>query len=789
MIMIRFLLTSLLFLVIINPFSFAQTGTLSGTITDAKTGEVLIGATVILEGTTIGAAANVDGRYLIKNIPPKTYNIEASYLGFKSLTRYNIVIRSEGNIDINFELEEENAELGEVLVTPNPFIKESTTPLSIQKLNQEEITAYPGGNNDIAKVVQTLPGVSGSVGGFRNDVIIRGGAPNENVYYLDGIEIPNINHFATQGSAGGPVGLLNVSFFEGVTLTASSFDSKYDNVLSGVLQFDQRNGNAREFQGNFRVGSSESALTVEGPLFKGNNEESKTTVIASVRRSYLQFIFGLIGLPILPNYWDYQYKVNHKIDKNNEILITGLGSIDTYEVNPLEEYDPEQQATQDQVPIIEQETNTVGISWKHRFNEANGFVQTTLSNNLLNNRFFRYEDNVNEDGLYFQNDSREIETKFRSQFTVFKGKWTYNAGLSIQNADYTNETVDLINTNQFTTILNFFRYGFYGQASGSFLKERLNVSFGLRADGNTFTDSGNQIYRTISPRVSGSYTITENGKWTLNGSLGRYYKIPPYTVIGFQNATGEFVNQNNNYIRSDHAVAGVEHLFNERSRVTLEGFFKWYSNYPVSLRDSVSLANKGAGFEVFGSEPVVDSGKGRTYGAELLFQQKFNGSIYGIAAFTFYKSEFSGLDGEFRPSLWDNNVLISLLGGYKLPRNWEVSARYRYLGKTPFVPVDQEATLNNYPAEIFDYSRLGDQRLDAYSQLDIRADKKWSLNKISIDLFLEIQNILAQVNPQTPQFGLNRTDAGDIITPRELVQVNLNNTANVLPSIGLVVNF
>lgn len=778
-----------IFSLTLQPALLAQTGTLSGTISDAQTGEPLIGATVILEGTTTGAATNSEGRYLIEGIEPKTYNIKASYVGYRSLTRFNIVIRSEGNIDINFELKPENTELGEVVVTPNPFLKESTTPLSIQKLNQEEITSYPGGNNDIAKVVQTLPGVSGSVGGFRNDVIIRGGAPNENVYYLDGIEIPNINHFATQGSAGGPVGLLNVNFFEGVTLTASSFDARYDNVLSGVLQFDQRNGNAREFQGNFRLGSSESALTVEGPLFQGDKEESNTTVIASVRRSYLQFLFDLIGLPILPNYWDYQYKLNHKIDKNNEILITGLGSIDTYEVNALDEYDPEQQAIQDQVPVIEQETNTVGISWRHRFNDGNALLQTTLSNNLLNNRFFRYEDNVNESGLYFKNDSREMETKLRSKLSLFRGNWTYNAGISLQNADYTNATTDLLNNNQFQTDLNFFRYGLFGQASGSLLRNRLNISAGIRADGNTFSDTGNEIYRTLSPRISASYALTENGKWTVNASIGRYYKIPPYTILGFRNNSGKFVNSNSDYIRSDHAVTGIEYLINDRSRVTLEGFYKWYSDYPVSLRDSISLANKGGGFEVLGSEPVVSSGKGRTYGAELLFQQKFNGQLYGIAAFTFYKSEFSGLDGDFLPSVWDNNVLISLLGGYKLPRNWEVSARYRYLGNTPYAPIDRQATLENYPAEIFDFSRIGEVRLDAYSQLDVRVDKKWNLNNFSIDVFLEVQNVLAQENPEPPQYGLNRTETGEVITPRELVQVNLENSANVLPSIGLVVNF
>ena len=197
-----------------------------------------------------GAATNSDGQYVLSEIPVSTYNIRVSFIGYQTQIIYNVVIRSEGNIDIDAQLEQAEIGLNEVVVTVNPFTKLETTPLSIQNLNQQEIASYPGGNNDIAKVIQSFPGVSGSVVGFRNDVIIRGGAPNENVYYLDGIEIPTINHFSTQGSAGGPVGLLNVSFFEGVTLSASSFAASYDNVLSGVLEFDQRNGNSRKFVGN-----------------------------------------------------------------------------------------------------------------------------------------------------------------------------------------------------------------------------------------------------------------------------------------------------------------------------------------------------------------------------------------------------------------------------------------------------------------------------------------------------------------------------------------------------------
>ena len=145
-------------------------------------------------------------------------------------------------------------------------------------------------------------------------------------------------------------------------MSATSFAAQYDNSLSGILQFDQRKGNARRFQGNVRVGASESALTLEGPLSKGKNEVSKTAVIASVRRSYLQYLFNVIGLPILPDYWDYQYKISHQINDRNEISVTGVGSIDNFAINELEEFDPQQQAVQDQVPIINQETNTIGAT-------------------------------------------------------------------------------------------------------------------------------------------------------------------------------------------------------------------------------------------------------------------------------------------------------------------------------------------------------------------------------------------------------------------------------------------
>lgn len=768
----------------------AQTGQIAGEVRDAKTEEVLIGVTILIEGTSDGGTTDINGKYQIANLEPGSYNLTASYVGYESSTKYNVVVKSGGNPNVNFQLSESVEELEGVTVTANPFEKSMETPLSIQKLSQEEVATYPGGNNDIAKVVQSLPGVSGSVGGFRNDVIIRGGAPNENVYYLDGIEIPNINHFATQGSAGGPVGLLNVSFFEGVTLSTSAFESQYDNALSGVLQFDQRNGNDQELKTNIRVSGSEAALTMEGPLFKGEKDAANTTFIASVRRSYLQFLFQLIDLPFLPDYWDYQYKISHKFSKYDELIVTGVGSIDDLTINAPDDFNAEQQATLDQIPIIKQKTFTSGVSWKHRFRDFGGFTQTTLSTNILQNIFQQYEDNVNQSGLYLSNDSREWETKLRHNYTRFAGDWTVSAGGTLQLADYSNVTTDVVNDFQYDIGYSMIKYGVNGQASRDFLQGALSFSAGFRVDGNTFTDSGNEFWKTFSPRVSASYKLDDAQKWSLNASLGRYYKLPPYTILGFTDSLGVSANKSAEYIRSDHAVLGLEYLLTKSSRISVEGFYKKYSNYPVSLVDSVSLANLGGGFEVLGNEPIASVGLGQTYGVELLYQQKFTGKLYGILAITLYKSQYTGFDeNEFLPSVWDNGQLVTFTGGYKFGNNWELGLRARYLGPTPYAPVDQQATLKNYPAVIKNYDQLGAVSLDPFFQADVRIDKKFNFKKWTLDVFLDVQNVLASNLPSEPSYGLDRNEDGDIVDPRTLVRIEEVDNSSVLPTLGIVVDF
>ena len=775
-------------LVLTSSCLIAQNVSIFGKVIDAQTKVPLIGATVRVDGTTSGASTDLDGNYELTNIAPGSYNLTASYLGYESYTRSNVIVQSKGNDDINFELSEGGVLLDAVTVTASPFANKLSTPLSIQTLSPEEIRTYPGGNNDVAKVAQSFPGVQGSVGGFRNDVIIRGGGPNENVYYLDGIEIPNINHFSTQGSAGGPVGLLNVDFIESVELSTSSFGARYDNPLSGVLQFNQRIGNPRERQSTLRVSASEAALTTEGPLFKGSDESAKTSYLVSVRRSYLQFLFELIDLPIRPDYWDYQYKINHELDQYNTIFLTGVGSIDDFSVKAPDEFDAEQQSVLEQVPVIKQWSTTAGLGWKHRLPEGNGIMNTYLSVNILNNDFSRYTDNENLTGLIVRNNSRETENKLRYEYTRFVDDWSLTLGGNLIRSIYKNATQDLVFDDDFNTDIDFWRYGLFAQAAKSFLNNRLDFSIGFRIDDNSFSTENGTLLKTFSPRLSLSYQLDENGFWRLSMAAGKYYKIAPYTVLGFQDENGKFDNSDVPYTGSLHGVLGVERRVGAYGKISVEGFYKKYSDYPISIQDGVSLANKGADFSVLGNEAVSATGEGRSYGLEFLYQQKLSKKFYGIFAYTLFKSEFTDLSGNYLPSVWDSRHLISLLGGYKFGKNWEVSARHRFNGETPFAPVDETQSLASYPFLIVDYSELGNEQLGSFNQLDLRIDKRWDLEKFAFNVYFELQNALGQNTPEPPQYGLARDAMGTVIDPEQLVQIETA-TSSAIPIIGFAIDF
>ena len=793
-------------------------GRLSGVVVDKLTQKILPNVSVSIEGIAKGAIADTNGIFRIIGIPLKTYNIIFSLVGYKKQTLFNVVINAGNENNFNIELEQSGGALTEVLVKTNKRTARAATletPLSVQRLTTEEIKSNPGGNFDISKVIQSLPGVGGGAGGggFRNDIIIRGGAPSENVFYLDGIEMPVINHFQTQGSAGGPQGILNVSFIEDVKLSSSAFDARYDNALSSVFQFKQKTGNINKLQGNIRLSATELSGTLEGPLSK----DKKTTFLASIRRSYLQLLFTAIDLPIRPSYWDFQTKITRQIDKKTTLSFIGIGAIDDFRFAAIKKATPEKLYILNSNAFIKQWTYTAGLSLKRLV--KNGFVNIALSRNTFDNDVNQYEDNTTqiEAQKTLTYRSRETENKLRVDINKNIKDWKIAYGTVAQVSEYDTKTFAVIRrelkdgfgniiqnavTVNFTSPLNsFLRYGAFAQVSKRFFNSRLGISAGLRSDMNTFTTTGNNGLKTLSPRISASYILAD--KWTANASIGRYFKIAPYTILGFANNANNLVNKNSLYQRSDHYVAGIEYLPNDGLRFTAEGFYKDYANVPVSISKGISLANLGGDFNVLGNEAVVTNGKGRAYGFEFFAQKKLTNKFFGILSYTFYRSEYAGLDNKLIASAWDNRHLLTVTWGYKFPRNIELGLKFRYQGGALYSPFDDVASKANYLSlgqGIVDYARLNTQRLGGFNSGDVRIDKKWNFKKMTIDLFLDVTNWYIAKNPAIPTYTFRRNANNTAFLTTNGLPINMNGSnaipillsnddPQVTPTLGFIIEF
>lgn len=776
----------------------AQTGKITGRIFDQINNEPLPFANVVIEGTTIGATTDLDGKYEL-NIKPGLYNVQASFVGYKSKTEFEVQVSLSTPRFLNFDLEESSETLDEVEITvQDKFERIAESPVSVNKLGINEIQRTPGGNQDISKVIQALPGVA-STPNFRNDIIIRGGGPNENKFYLDGIEIPAINHFATQGSSGGPVGLINVNFIREVDLYSSAFPVEKTNALSSVLDLKLKDGRTDKMGGTFQVGSSEAGLTLEGPL------SEKTTYIASVRQSYLQFLFAALDFAFLPTYTDYQAKVKYNIDNKNQITFLGLGAIDQFKLN-LDANETEAQRYQLQVlPVNNQWNYSVGTKYTHYGKKS--YTNFILSRFMLNNEADKFLNN-NEDSLQLLGyKSQEIENKLRIENFYRDGKWRITSGVGFEQAKYNTSTFDLrVPDNapplDYSTDITLYKYAAFGSATRSFLKERISLTAGLRLDGNSFNSKMANPLNQFSPKLAFTYNISS--ELSFNSSLGIYYQLPPYTTLGFKDATGNLVNDDMDYIQANHYVAGFAYYLPFNAKISVEGFYKDYSNYPFLLRDSLTLANLGGDFGVIGNQAATSSSDGRAYGLEFLYQQKLYEGWFGTMAYTFVKSEFEDKNGDLTPSAWDNQHIVTLTAGKKFGKNWELGGQYQFLGGAPYTPTDfesaQVSVFNVNQRTLPDYNNLNTLRFDNFNRLNIRIDKKWFFTKWSLNLYLDIQNALGQAIDGEPTYVIATDEAtGAQLTetrivdgqPVEYYQLKAleNSNGSPLPGIGIIIQF
>lgn len=757
-----------------SSWAFSQQGTIVGRVYNSVNNESLPTAKVQVVGMQKGGVTDENGAFRISGLEPGVYAFKAMLLGFEPMIIDQVSVTNTRQVTIDFALEEKVQQQKEVKVVANPFRKPKESPVSLNTLNSAEIERLPGANRDVSKVLQSLPGVA-SQASFRNDVIIRGGAPGENKFYLDGIEVPNINHFATQGSSGGPNGLLNVNFIREVELYTGSFPSNYANGLSSVISFKQKEGNSESLLTNIAIGSSDLALTLDGPIRK------KANFIFSARRSYLRFLFSILKLPFLPTYNDSQFKVNYRINSKNKISIIGLGALDDFVLNTSVNDgvdDPQQLELNnyylDNIPTQDQWNYTIGLNYVHY--GKNSFQRVVVSRNMLKNLSEKYAGNVvSEANKLLDYESFEAENKLRFEHTYRKNGYRLKVGVGYEYARYFNSTFsrstigDSVITVDVTSSIDLHKGSVFGQLTKSFFDEHLDVTVGVRSDISSYNEEMMNPIDQLSPSLSLSYHLNE--QWSINANVSRYHQLPAYTVLGFRNINGEFVNRENGlkYIRADHAVAGVSYFTSFMAKFSVEGFYKNYSNYPFSINDSISLANQGSGFGIVGNESVSSTSEGRAYGLEFLYQQKLFKGFYGILAYTYVNSEFLTKDGNYAPTAWDSKHLISVTGGKRFKGGWEVGFRWLFSGGTPYTPADVYTSslkpvwdVNN--AAVLDYGQLNSQRVENYHQLNIRIDKRYEFKKVSLNIYMDIQNVYNQKTRVAPILLVERDNQGNPLT-------------------------
>ncbi len=772
--------------------SAPKLGGVSGKVLNKNTNDPIPYANVMILGSTLGSSTDDKGFFEIKDVPVGFVRIVVSVVGYKYVISDELQVFNNHSAYTIIKMEEAPKDLLEVnIVAVKEKSKES--PISLRTISLQEIEKSPGSNRDVSKAVQNLPGVAaGAVN--RNDLIVRGGGPSENVFFLDDVEIPIINHFATQGASGGAVGILNPDFVRQVDFLSGAFPSNRGGALSSVMNIKQKEGSRDKMHFKGSIGASDLALTFDLPI-KDNN------LLFSYRRSYLQFLFTALGLPFLPTYDDIQFRYKWNIDQKNEILFLGLAAFDRSELNlNIDNPDESQQYLLNTLPDYNQLSYTVGAVYKH-YND-NSVDMVVLSRNMLRNAFDKYTNNDKNLPKIFDYSSVEAENKLRYEKRYTTLPFDLSFGANARYSKYTNNSNRTININnvliadKYNSLIDLFSYGLFVQTGDAYFKERLKLGMGARFDGNTYSNLMSNPLVQFSPRISASYLFNEH--LSINANVGHYTKEPSYTSMGYKDSNDVFVNKDNlKYIHVNHYVLGFEFNTKAKIKASVEGFYKQYYNYPITLNEGISLASKGNDFGAVGDEPLISDGKGRAYGIEALFTandiKKFN--IYAV--FTYFISEFTDIQGKYVSSSWDNRFILNLTASRKFKYDWLVSARWRLIGGSPYTPIDEYVSsqrqiwdVRNQP--YLDYTKFNTLRLGNYHQLDIRVDKEFAWKNFDITLYLDIQNVYNFKSESEPIYTNLNTDGTPNIAPnnQEYILRKISTTnGTILPTFGLIVYF
>ncbi|MEZ5316135.1 MAG: TonB-dependent receptor [Vicinamibacterales bacterium] len=761
----------------------AGVGTIAGTVVTAA-GEPAIAVTVCLVGTIRCAITGADGRFRLGELRPGGYELEITPPGEPRLTGTRVAVRAGVEAVVQVTLPRHAAVAETVTVTAPAFIAPEEVKTSAFLVTRAAIQSSAGALQDVSRYVQALPGVVIGANDFRNDIIVRGGSPLENLFVVDNVEIPNINAFANFTSAGGTVSLLDAGLIQDVTFLTGGYPAPFTNRVSSVLQVSQREGRRDGFHGQATLGFAGAGAILEGPVARGRG-----SWIVSLRRSFLDLVTDDIGVGGVPVLYTFNGKLVFDVTPRDRVWAVNVSGVDRIRLGLAPDTDLEEELADFDIRYRGRRSAT-GVNWQRLFSRGVGLLGVSHSvatvdstvKDLVRDGVPPPEVPVDEviarGPVVFREGSTEHETTVKYDLTIAAGRLgkvqaggafkvfrlRYDTGAPLGNdSPYSLEPG--VNPFALDRVFTTTQTGAYVQVTRD-LTPRLNLTTGLRIDDYRLLGR-----TTWSPRAGVSYRLTDRVSW--RASAGRYHQQPPFLFV-----TAFPSNASLAPIRADHLVTGLSVQLTDDTRVGVEAYVKRYADYPVSSQfPTLSLANVGDTFNVrevlF---PLVSAGSGRAEGVELIVENATAGRWFGQANLAIARARHAAADGVRRPGAYDYPVVLNLDGGVRPAAAWTVSARLAWLGGRPYTPYD-EGLSAAAGRGIYDLARVSARRAPDYFRLDLRAERRFRSEGRPFVVFAGVQNVT------------NRRNVAGYTWNRRLGRVRVQEQMGVFPIAGFEYHF
>ncbi|MGP8217303.1 MAG: TonB-dependent receptor [Bacteroidia bacterium] len=750
--------TSILFLFLCTPmFLFAQNATqkIHGTVTDAQSESPLPGVIVkvLNSDSLIGTATDADGRYVLTNVHIGHVSLGFSLMGYKTVVLNNIVLDAGKEGSVNVTMEEYVDTLKEVVIHTGKdkqnALNEMTTA-SAGQFSPDDASRYAGALSDPSRMATNFAGV-GVANDSRNDIVIRGNSPLGLLWMLDGVDIPNPNHFGTLGSTGGPVSILNNNMLDQSDFMTGAFPAEYGNAVAGVFDLQMKNGNSEKSEFAGEIGFNGAELQAEGPF----SQNSQASYIIDYRYSTLavfQFLGINYGFAAVPQYQDISFKINIPMGvKYGTISIFGLGGPsyialladqqDNYSVTPFNEN-----------TYFNSNMGAVGASYKLFFNENTSQTISLAVSGLQNITKIDTNDNGNYKITFGQN-ATDIITAL---------SYTFNKKIDTRNTVKTGVKADIYNSDYGDSVLvdNAYIYGNNFKATNTLLQAYMEWQH--KFTDNIVLNSGlhyqyfsiNNNSKAFEPRIGIKWHFAP--KQSIALATGMHSEMQPISVYYYENQlpNGTYAETNTGlgFSKSAHIVLAYDYAFLPGWRMKVETYYQYLYNIPVQIQpNTYSTLNIGASYYDPPYDSLVNKGTGQNYGAELTIEKFFDKTYYVLLTSSLYQSQYKGSDGVLRNTAFDGNYTLNALAGGDINLDKQkrkvisISAKINYAGGKRYIPIDLAASQVEH-VPIYEYSDAYVDRYPDYSRVDLKIGFKLNSKKITQEWAFEAQNIFNRQN-------------------------------------------